>query len=82
MQTQYTIRRVSPRLDRDLRRKAREEQRRLNQTALRAMEQGLGLAEEERRQHDLDDFAGTWVDDPEFGRAIEAMDQVDPGMWR
>ena len=49
--------------------------------ALRALERGLGLAEEQPRYHDLDDLSGTWVDDPEFDRAIEAMDQVEPG-WR
>ena len=77
MRTQYTIRRVPERLDRELRRQAREEQRSLNEMTLRALERGLGLAEEEHRHHDLDDLAGTWVDDPEFDRAIEAMDQVD-----
>ena len=82
VQTQYTIRRVPARLDRELRRQAREEQRSLNEMALRALERGLGLAEEERRHHDLDDLAGTWVDDPEFDQAIEAMDQVDPELWR
>ena len=81
-QAQYTIRRVPPRLDRELRRRAREEQRSLNEVALRAMERGLGIAEEERRQHDLDDLAATWVDDPAFDRAVEAMDQVDPELWR
>ncbi|MDE0450039.1 MAG: hypothetical protein OXH96_25505 [Spirochaetaceae bacterium] len=80
--TQYTIRRVPSRLDQELRRKAREEQRSLNEMALRALERGLGLAEEQPRYHDLDDLAGTWVDDPEFDRAIEAMDQVDPELWR
>lgn len=34
------------------------------------------------RHHDLDDLAGTWVDDPAFDQAIEAMDQVDPALWR
>ena len=82
MQTQYTIRRVPARLDRELRRQAREEQRSLNEMTLRALERGLGLAEEDQRHHDLDDLAGTWVDDPEFDRAIEAMDQVDPELRR
>lgn len=80
--TQYTIRRVPSRIDQELRRKAREEQRSLNEMALRALERGLGLAEEQPRYHDMDDLAGTWVDDPEFDRAIEAMDQVDPELWR
>ena len=70
------------RLDRELRRKAHEEHRSLNEVALRALERGLGMAEEAPRHHDLDDLAGTWVDDPEFDRAIEAMDQVDPELWR
>ena len=78
MRTQYTIRRVPERLDRELRRRAREEQRSLNEMTLRALERGLGLAGEEHRHHDLDDLAGTWVDDPEFDRAIEEMDKVDP----
>lgn len=80
--TQYTIRRVPPRVDQELRRKAHEERRSLNETVLRALERGLGLTAEEPRYHDLDDLAGTWVDDPEFDRAIEAMDQVDPELWR
>ena len=67
---------------RELRRKAHEEHRSLNEVALRALERGLGMAEEAPRHHDLDDLAGTWVDDPEFDRAIEAMDQVDPELWR
>ena len=29
------------------------------------------------RHHDLDDLAGTWVDDPAFDQAIEAMDRID-----
>ena len=40
------------------------------------------MAEAERRQHDLDDLAAAWVDDPEFDRVIEAMDQVDLELWR
>ena len=79
-ETQYTIRRVPPRLDLQLR-KPHEEHVSLNEMALRALERGLGLAEEAPRHHDLDDLAGTWVDDPEFDRAIEAMDQVDAELW-
>jgi len=81
-ETQYTIRRVPPRRDLELRRKAHEEHVSLNEMALRALERGLGLTEEAPRHHDLDDLAGTWVDDPEFDRGIEAMDRVDPGLWR
>ena len=30
----------------------------------------------------MDDLAGTWFDDPEFDRALEEMDQVDPELWQ
>ena len=80
-QTQYTIRKVSARLDRELRRRAGEEHKSLNEIALWALERGLGLSDQEVRHHDLDDLAGTWVEDPAFDRAIEAMDQVDPDLW-
>lgn len=81
-QTRYTIRRVPPRLDLELCRKAHEERVSLNEMALRALKRGLGLAEEAPRHHDLDDLAGTWVDDPGVDRAIEAMARVDPDLWR
>ena len=80
--TQYTIRKVPPQLDRELRRRARQEHKSLNEMALWALERGLGLSEQVVRHHDLDDLAGTWVDDPAFDQAIEAMDQVDPELWR
>ena len=79
-QTQYTIRKVPARLDRELRRRAGEEHKSLNEIALWALERGLGLSDQEVRHHDLDDLAGTWVEDPAFDRAIEAMDQVDPAL--
>ena len=31
---------------------------------------------------DLDDLAGSWVDDPEFDAIIAEMDQVDPELWK
>ena len=43
--------------------------------ALRALERGLGLAEEAPRHHDLDDLAGTWVDDP-IARALIVRPEV------
>lgn len=79
--TQYTIRKVPPHLDEELRRRAHQEHKSLNELALWALARGLGLSEQEVRHHDLDDLAGTWVDDPAFDQAIEAMDQVDPELW-
>ena len=78
---QYTIRKIPHRVDRDLRRRADEERKSLNEVVLQALERGLDLADAPIRHHDLDDLIGTWVEDPEFDQAIEAMDQVDPELW-
>ena len=79
---QHTLRKVPPRVDAELRRRAAEERKSLNEVALQALERGLGLSDQPVRYHDLDDLAGTWVDDPEFDRALEEMDQVDPELWQ
>ena len=81
-QIQYTLRKVPPQIDRELRKRARKEHRSLNEIALEALKQGLGLDGQPVRYHDLDDLAGTWVHDPAFDRAIESMDQVDPALWK
>lgn len=51
----------------------------LNRAAVEAIARGLGLTEHRPVFHDLDDLAGTWVDDPGFDKAIREMDTVDPG---
>lgn len=79
---QYTIRNVPARLNKVLREKAAVEQKSLNEAALDALEKGAGLADEEIRHHDMDDLAGTWVEDPEFDRAIRDMDKADPELWK
>jgi hypothetical protein len=65
-------------MDGAIRRKAKQQGLSLNQAALEAMAHGLGLAEEKPEYHDLDDLAGTWVEDPAFDEAIREMDTV-PG---
>lgn len=79
---QLTIRKVPDRVDHRLRDRAREEGKSLNRVAIEALERGLGLSGEEIEHHDLDDLAGTWIEDPEFDRAIEEMDRVDPELWK
>ncbi len=79
---QYTIRGVSEDLDRCARRLARKEGKSLNATLLEALRKGLGVAESDIRHSDLDDLAGSWVHDPEFDRAIQEMDSVDPELWK
>jgi hypothetical protein len=31
--------------------------------------------------HDLDEFIGTWIDDPEFDEVVKWFDQIDDEMW-
>jgi len=79
---QYTIRRVPESVDRALRKKAKEEGRSLNDVALEALRQAVNTSDQPRRYTDLDEFIGTWVEDPEFDKAIAEQDQIDEEMWR
>ena len=79
---QYTIRRISPRLDMLIKERAGREGKSVNETVLEVLKSGLGVNDEPVRYSDLDDLAGTWVDDPEFDLALEEMDRVDPEMWK
>jgi len=81
-QIQYTLRGVPKHVDQALRERAARCGKSLNQVAVEVLEGGLGLTDGERRFHDLDDLAGTWVDDPGFDAAIAEMDRVDPELWR
>jgi hypothetical protein len=79
---QYTIRRVTSRLDHLLRERAAQYGVSLNEAALSALSRGLGAEDEAMVQHDLDDLIGTWVQDDEFDRAMEEMDRVDADLWQ
>jgi plasmid stability protein len=78
---QYTIRAVPEDVDRALRQRARRQNRSLNHVALEALRRGVGLDSGERVYNDLDHLIGTWVEDPEFDRAIKEQDRVDPDPW-
>jgi len=79
---QYTIRRIPERLDAHIRSRAAREGKSLNETVLEIMVAGSGIADDVVRHSDMDDLAGSWVKDPEFDRAIEEMDRVDPELWK
>ena len=79
---QYTLRKVPRAVDAALRRRAREEDRSLNEVAVAALERGLGLAGEPLKQRDLGDVAGSWRSDPEADRALAEQREIDPAMWR
>ena len=33
-------------------------------------------------KNDLDQFIGTWVDDPEFDKTLESFEKIDKAMWK
>ena len=78
---QYTLRGIPRRVDSALRRRAKELGVSLNRAAVEAIAHGLGLTDEQPVYHDLDDLAGTWVEDPAFDEAIREIDSVDPDLW-
>lgn len=79
---QYTIRRVSSRLDHLLRENAARFGVSINEAALKALSQGLGMETGVVLHDDLDDLIGTWVQDAEFDRAMDEMDRVDADLWQ
>ena len=79
---QYTIRNIPGTLDAMLRDRARKEGKSLNEMVIEALARAMGFSREPVRQRDLSRIAGTWIDDPEFDRAIEDQDQIDEDLWR
>ncbi len=78
---QYTVRGVPEQTDRLLREKAAVYGTSLNETALEVLQIGLGVTEE-RVFHDLDGYAGTWVEDSACEKALEDMRKVDVELWK
>ena len=79
---QYTIRGVPAALDSALRRRARAIDKSLNETAVLALADGLGLSGVRATRRDLSDIAGTWARDRAVDAALEAQDVVDEDLWR
>lgn len=78
---QYTIRQVPSRVDRALRQKARAQKLSLNAVVLRALEVEAGVTGQPKEHHDLDEFFGTWISDPEVDRALAEQRTVDSRDW-
>jgi DNA polymerase III delta subunit len=79
---QYTIRKLPARLDKLIRRRAKEEGKSLNTVAVEALMQAFGLRGSAQSYRDVSDLAGTWVDDAAVEEALEAQRGVDDEMWR
>jgi hypothetical protein len=79
---QYTIRGIPERLDTVLRERARAEGKSLNEIAIDALAEGLGVGRERAARRDLSDVAGTWRKDAEVEAALASHDRIDPGLWK
>jgi hypothetical protein len=79
---QYTIRSIPDHVDRELRRRAKQEQRSLNAVVLDALQRAVDLQTTPRQYTDLDFLVGCWEEDPAFEEAVARFDQVDREMWQ
>jgi hypothetical protein len=79
---QYTLRGIPERLDLVLRERARAEGKSLNEVALCALADGLGVGSQPAARRDLSDIAGTWKKDAEAEAAMASHDRIDPAYWK
>ena len=54
----------------------------LNEIVLEALIREAGLSAELIQRRSLTGLAGEWVEDPEFDKAINDQDSVDPRIWK
>ena len=79
---QYTIRGIPPAVDRALRKRARSTGKSLNEAAIEALSEGVGVAGSPRKRRDLSDIVGTWKPDDELEAALAAQRVIDEELWR
>ena len=79
---QYTLRRIPKQVDAALRRRARRQRKTLNQVALEALAEGLGVLEENKKRRSVQDLVGARRKDPELEAALEDQRHIDPELWR
>lgn len=73
---QYTIRNISPKVDKALRDKARKSGKSLNEVARAALAREAGVSEEPRVYDDLDWFIGSGTYGKEWDEAMEWLDNL------
>jgi hypothetical protein len=79
---QYTIRGIPEALDDAIRERARREGKSLNEVAVQALADGLGLGTTDVVRRDLSDIAGTWKPDAAVEAALAEQHRVDEDLWR
>jgi hypothetical protein len=79
---QCTIRGIPAPVDNALRARAHANGQSLNDAALAALAEGVGVAGAPRKRRDLGEIAGTWKADRAVESALAAQDRVDEDLWR
>lgn len=79
---QYTLRGIPPVLDEAIRERARVEGKSINEIAVAALADGVGLGTRDIFRRNLSDIVGTWVEEATVEAALSAQDQVDGGLWK
>ena len=79
---QYTIRGIPEALDEAIRERARAEGKSLNEVAVEALTDGLGLGASDIVRRDLSDVSGTWKAETAVEAALADQDRVDPDLWK
>lgn len=79
---QYTVRGIPPAIDEAIRERARAEGKSLNEVAVEALADGLGLGDEDVVRRDLSDVVGTWRKDAAVEAALAAQDRIDRDLWK
>lgn len=79
---QYTIRDIPVELDQVLRQASKRFHKSLNQVTLEALFKGVNLEKPTQKYHDLDSFFGSWVEDHEFNKSLQAQRQIDESIWK
>jgi hypothetical protein len=79
---QYTLRGIPAALDEAIRERAKAEGKSLNEVAVVALAEGLGLGAQDIVRRDLSDVVGTWRKEAAVEAALAAQDRVDKGLWR
>jgi hypothetical protein len=78
---QYTIRGIPEAIDSAVRERAKAEGKSLNEVAVEALKDGLGLGTSDVVRRDLSDVAGTWKKDAAVEAALADQDRVDEDLW-
>ena len=76
-----TLGSIPKELDDALRSRAESQGKTIDQVAIEALYDALGLSNAARKR-DLREFAGSWVNDDAVDAALADQDRIDPELWK